>query len=116
VTAETGTGVLNCDSGGEASMSASLLNICCIHQEMVSHPEQIQILWKSVHLYKYWCRLPTTNGLFPIDDCEGHSGYTFARTSATLSQYHALVMACHILDGISHICLQHIWSPLILGY
>jgi hypothetical protein len=33
-----------------------------------------------------------------------------------VSQYHALVIACHILDRISHICLQHVWSPLILGY
>jgi hypothetical protein len=74
-TAGTGTGVLNCDGGGEAGVSASLLNICRVHQETISRPEQIQILRKSAHLYKYWCRLPTTNGPFPVDDREGHSGY-----------------------------------------
>jgi hypothetical protein len=37
-------------------------------------------------------------------------------SGGTVLWYHTLVMVHHISDGISHICLQHVWSPLILGY
>jgi hypothetical protein len=74
-TAGTGTGVLDCD-GGEAGVSASLLNICRVHPRDGQSPRTNRDPTKSAHLYKYWCRLPTTNGPFPVDDREGHSGYT----------------------------------------
>jgi len=81
-TAGTGTGVLDCD-GGEAGVSASLLNICRVHQETVSRPERIEILRRARTFTNTGADCPPLTAHFPSMIVKGTPVTPFARASAT---------------------------------